>query len=117
MFYVFWTAGQGKYENFDKFSKYLESLSFPFPDIISWLVISAEVGASALLLVGLFVRWASIPLLVIMMSVYFVQRQNGWSYENNGVEFAVIYGLMLLVLFFSGGGRYLSLDFWVKGQR
>ena len=23
LFYVFWTAGQGKYENFDKFSKHL----------------------------------------------------------------------------------------------
>ncbi len=32
---------------------------------------------------------------------------------NNGIEFAVTYFVMLLVLFFSGGGRYLSLDFWI----
>lgn len=32
---------------------------------------------------------------------------------NNGVEFAVIYLIMLLALFFQGGGRYLSLDYWI----
>ncbi|MCG8325509.1 MAG: DoxX family protein [Thiotrichales bacterium] len=32
---------------------------------------------------------------------------------KNGIEFAATYFLMLLVLFFTGAGRYLSLDFWV----
>lgn len=32
---------------------------------------------------------------------------------NNGIEFAVTYFLMLLMLFFYGGGRYLSLDYWL----
>lgn len=34
---------------------------------------------------------------------------------NNGIEFAVTYLLMLLVLLFSGGGRYTSLD-WYLGR-
>lgn len=33
---------------------------------------------------------------------------------NNGVEFAITYFLMLLSLFFSGGGRYTSLDHWIR---
>ena len=33
---------------------------------------------------------------------------------NNGVEFAVTYLIMLLVLFFIGGGRYFSMDYWVR---
>jgi uncharacterized membrane protein YphA (DoxX/SURF4 family) len=33
---------------------------------------------------------------------------------KNGIEFAATYFLMLLVLFFMGGGRYLSLDYWIK---
>ncbi|HFD12411.1 MAG TPA: DoxX family protein [Crenotrichaceae bacterium] len=33
---------------------------------------------------------------------------------NNGVEFAVTYFIMLLSLFFSGAGRYLSIDYWVS---
>ncbi|RME32931.1 MAG: DoxX family protein [Gammaproteobacteria bacterium] len=32
---------------------------------------------------------------------------------NNGIEFAATYFIMLLTLFFIGGGRYLSLDWWL----
>lgn len=47
----------------------------------------------------------------------------GWFTEygnlvvlNNGIEFAATYFVMLLALFFAGGGRYISLDYWI-GQR
>ena len=32
---------------------------------------------------------------------------------NNGIQFAVTYFLMLLALFFTGGGRYISADYWI----
>lgn len=32
---------------------------------------------------------------------------------NNGIEFAATYFIMLLVLFFIGAGRYLSVDHWL----
>lgn len=32
---------------------------------------------------------------------------------NNGIEFAVTYFIMLFALFFMGGGRYVSLDYWL----
>jgi uncharacterized membrane protein YphA (DoxX/SURF4 family) len=32
---------------------------------------------------------------------------------NNGIEFAVTYLVMLLSLLFTGGGRYVSLDFYL----
>lgn len=31
---------------------------------------------------------------------------------NNGIEFAATYFIMLLSLFFTGAGRYLSVDYW-----
>ena len=44
----------------------------------------------------------------------------GWLTErgnfvvlNNGIEFAATYFIMLLVLFFHGAGRYLSVDYWI----
>ena len=44
----------------------------------------------------------------------------GWLSEkgslvilNNGIEFAVTYLVMLLSLFFTGGGRYVSLDYYL----
>jgi len=46
--------------------------------------------------------------------------QYGWLTDNgsfvilnNGIEFAATYLIMLLALFFIGGGRYLSLDYWI----
>ena len=44
----------------------------------------------------------------------------GWLTEkgtfvvlNNGIEFAMTGFIMLLVLLFQGGGRYINLDYWV----
>lgn len=33
---------------------------------------------------------------------------------NNGIEFSATYLIMLLVLFFMGAGRYVSVDYWLK---
>jgi len=33
---------------------------------------------------------------------------------NNGIEFAAMYFAMLLSLFFTGGGRYFSIDYWIR---
>ncbi len=33
--------------------------------------------------------------------------------SNNGIEWAATYFVMLLALFFLGGGKYLSLDHWI----
>ena len=33
---------------------------------------------------------------------------------NNGIEFAATYFIMLLTLFFIGGGRYISADYWLN---
>ena len=33
---------------------------------------------------------------------------------NNGIEFAVTYLIMLASLFFTGAGRFVSLDYWIR---
>ena len=118
LFYVLWTAGTGKIDSFDKFSGYLGTLGVPLPDIFTWLVIITEAGGAALLLVGLFVRWASVPLLIVMFFAgYLVHYQNGWPHEANGIEFAALYSLMILTLLCFGAGKYLSLDYWVSSKK
>ena len=34
--------------------------------------------------------------------------------SNNGIEWAATYFIMLLALFFLGGGRYVSADYWIS---
>ena len=41
-------------------------------------------------------------------------EHGGFVVSNNGIEWAVTYLIMLLALFFMGGGRYVSLDYWLK---
>ncbi len=33
---------------------------------------------------------------------------------NNGIEWAATYFIMLAALFFLGGGRFISLDYWIR---
>ena len=40
-------------------------------------------------------------------------ENGGFVILNNGIEFAATYFIMLLALFFMGGGRFLSLDYWL----
>ena len=116
--YVLWFAGVGKIDTFDKFSGYLGTLGVPFPEIFTWLVVVTEAGGACLLLIGLFVRWTSVPLLIVMFFAgYLVHYQNGWPHEANGIEFAAIYSLMLITLLCLGGGKYLSLDYWVSSKK
>ena len=118
LFFVLWYAGIGKVDSIDKFSGYLGTLGIPFPEIVSWLVIIIESGGAVLLLIGLFVRWASVSLMVIMFFAgYLVHYDNGWPHEANGIEFAATYGLMLFLLASLGSGKYLSLDYWVSSKK
>lgn len=34
--------------------------------------------------------------------------------SNNGIEFAATYFIMLLALFFTGAGRYVGIDYWIR---
>jgi uncharacterized membrane protein YphA (DoxX/SURF4 family) len=40
--------------------------------------------------------------------------RGGFVILNNGIEFAVTYLAMLFALFFSGGGRFVSVDYWLN---
>ncbi|GAB60404.1 HvfX family Cu-binding RiPP maturation protein [Rheinheimera nanhaiensis] len=156
-------AGWNKLQHFDDtvawFGNSDWGLGLPLPLLLTVLAIAAETLGALLLLLGLFTRLASIPLMVTMLvAIFAVHWPNGWlaiadssswlanerviqsaeqlqaakqllqqhgNYAwlthngsfvilNNGIEFAATYFVMLVSLFFSGGGRYTSLDYYVK---
>lgn len=158
---IFWMAGTKKYQSFDSIVAWFGNsewgLGLPVPELLAFLVTSVEIVGAILLLIGLAVRWVSIPLLLTMVvAAITVHWENGWlaiaegtgvfstdrtvaaierlerakdilqqhgNYSwlteqgsfvmlNNGIEFAATYSIMLLVLLFSGGGRYVSIDYW-----
>ncbi|MDT8310326.1 MAG: DoxX family protein [Methylophaga sp.] len=165
---VFWVAANNKWNPLDPDSSLQNTINWfankdwglglPFPELLAYLAWGAEYFGAILLLLGLAVRWVSIPLMITMLVAAFsVHWKNGWqaihdpmsafassnapeaierlsrakdilrehgNYSwltehgslvslNNGIEFAATYFVMLLVLFFIGGGRYLSVDYWL----
>ena len=153
---IFWMAGTQKLASIGATAQWFGNpdwgLGLPFPTLMAWAAALTETVGAVLLLVGLAVRWATIPLMVTMaVAAVTVHLQNGWlaiagsdtlaaqrltslldwlameypgRYElvtelgrpvilNNGIEFAATYFVMLLVLFFTGGGRYFSMDDWI----
>ncbi|MBY0417921.1 MAG: DoxX family protein [Pararheinheimera sp.] len=162
-------AGWNKYQGFSNTVEWFGNtewgLGLPAPVILAVLAIASELVGGALLLLGLFTRIITIPLMITMLvAIFAVHWPNGWlaisdasswladgtllhhqavveapeklatakailqehgNYDwltssgrlvilNNGIEFAATYFVMLFSLLFTGGGRYLSLDYWFK---
>ncbi len=160
---IFWMAGTQKLAHFEDtvawFGNPEWGLGLPFPWLMAVLAVSTELLGTVLLVLGLAVRWISIPLMATMVvATVTVHLKNGWlaiatgsglfaterteqaiqrlgiikdivrehgNYGyltehgnvvilNNGIEFAATYFIMLLALFALGGGRYLSVDYWLR---
>lgn len=70
------------------------------------LAVFAEVFCSLLLLLGLAVRLASVPLIITMLvAVFIVHGKDGLEQQEQGLLYLLIY----LVLLFAGGGSF-SID-------
>ncbi len=159
---IMWMAGSKKFADFPSTIEWFGNtdwgLGLPMPTVMATLVTGTEIIGAVCLLLGLGVRWVSIPLFMTMIGAMItVHWQNGWlaiaegsgffanertmeaairlekakeilqthgNYDwltetgsfvilNNGVEFAATYAIMLAVLFFYGGGRFVSLDYWL----
>ncbi len=100
------THGWQKIENF-------QLMSAGFPDPIGLgssaslvLIIFAEFGCSVLIILGLFTRLATIPLIIGMIVAAFVIHA-GDSFSK--VELSSLYSSLYIVLAILGAGKY-SLD-------
>ena len=101
------THGWQKIIHFD-----LLSAGFPDPfhlgsSISLILIIFAEFGCSILVLLGLFTRFAAIPLIIGMFIAGFIISANK-SFQ--AIELPTLYFSLYFVLIFLGGGRF-SLDY------
>ena len=80
---IFWVAGTQKLTAFDStvdwFGNTEYGLGLPFPYLMAGLATWAEIIGAILLLIGLAVRWVSIPLMATMLvAALTVHLKNGW---------------------------------------
>jgi putative oxidoreductase len=94
----------------EKFAENLAGQGFPMPLLLTYLVYFTESVAAACVALGLFTRLA-VAMIWVQMSVIIVvfQWQYGYFWTNRGIEFALLWWLLCIAIFFRGGGRY-SLD-------
>ena len=77
---VFWVAGTNKLDHFDSIIGWFGSMGLPFPTLMAVLATGAEVVGAVALLVGLGVRWISIPLMVTMaVAAITTHWHKGWQ--------------------------------------
>jgi putative oxidoreductase len=81
------------------------------PEISLGLATFAEVGCAALLILGLFTRWATIPLTITMMVAISTNLGEGFGQ----IEKALLFLMAYLALQFTGPGWY-SLDAQVRNR-
>ena len=92
--------------------------SFPDPigmgsAVSAGMAIFAEVVCALLVVVGLFTRFAAVPIVILLLvAAIVVHADDPWGKK----EFALIYCVPFLVLIFTGAGGY-SLDSLIQRGR
>jgi putative oxidoreductase len=95
-----------------------EAISFRDPfgvgaEISLGLATFAEVFCAGLLVLGLFTRWATIPLIITMAVAAFIAHgDDPFSRQEKALLYMIGYIVILLI----GAGRY-SLDAWISRRR
>ncbi len=91
---------------------------FGIPSVVNLtLAVLAEFVAGVMVLIGLRTRLATIPLMITMLTAAFVVHGGDPLFSSGGAskEFALIYFIAFLGIYFLGSGRY-SVDA-VTGRR
>lgn len=89
---IFWMAGTKKLANMDGTISWFGNadwgLGLPFPELLAWLATLTEVFGAIALLIGLGVRWISLPLMFTMIiAATTVHLKNGWLAIAEGAGF------------------------------
>ena len=80
---IFWMAGTKKLADMDSIIEWFGNpdwgLGLPFPTLMAWLATLTETFGAIALLIGLGVRWISVPMMFTMIvAAATVHWQNGW---------------------------------------
>jgi putative oxidoreductase len=114
----------------DGFIAILHAIGIPLADVVGWATIAIEIVGGLLILFGVFVRLAAVPMMIVLLAAIFtVHLPNGFSsiklmsYDASGAHFGqpgyetdLLYMAGLLALCIGGAGP-LSLDGYLNARR
>jgi putative oxidoreductase len=95
----------------------VESLGLPMPGLMAWLAVAGELLGGAGLIVGLLTPIAAFGVLCSMVAaIATVHWGNGLLAQNNGFEYPLTLGLVVLYFIARGAGP-LSVDAALQAAR
>jgi len=84
-----------------------KQMGVSFPLMWAYFAIFAESVGAICLAIGLFTRLAALIIWIEMgVIIVFFQWQFGYFWTVRGYEYALLWWLLCLAIFFRGGGRY-----------
>jgi putative oxidoreductase len=108
--YIFIQSGWGKWHHLDKVVQFFTSLGIPAANIQAPFVASVELGCGTLVLLGLFTRVASIPLIGTMVVAILTARMKDVADLSDFFSLSEYLFIVLLVWLIVKGAGALSLD-------
>lgn len=118
--YQFVVTGVGKFLHFPRMVAYFQSLGIPAPSFFAAVVGSIELSCGSLLFLGLYSRFAAIPLFSVVFVAYLTAERPALSALFTRFDTATFFAatpflfMYAVVLVFCFGPGKLSLDYWVK---
>ena len=89
------------------FGKWLSSIQIPYPEVSAWLASGSEFFCGLALVLGIYARWATLPLIVVMLvAIIYVHGANGFNISQKGFEYNFILIAALLTIFLQGPGKW-----------
>ncbi|MGD9914715.1 MAG: DoxX family protein [Rhizobiaceae bacterium] len=107
---LFVITGLGFISTSDGIAQYFTILNLPAPEILVWLVVALKLGASVLILIGLFTRWAALAMAAFCIAAPLIAHMN-WEDANEFQQFlkdiAIAGGFLALSV---AGAGAISVD-------
>jgi putative oxidoreductase len=105
-----------KWSNLDATAIWFHTLGIPLSGLFAFVTASAEIVGVVLLFLGLFTRFVSIPLMIVMIiATLTVHLGHGFSAGDGGFEIPLYYFIFLLIFASHGAGKF-SLDSLLFGK-
>lgn len=108
---IFLVSGVGKLQNLPKVTAFFESLNIPFATIQAPLVSGIEAVCGLLILIGLFTRLATIPLIIIMLVALITAKKEDITDFSTLLDQSEFLYLIILTWLAVYGAQILSIDY------
>lgn len=114
--WVFAQTGWGKVQNLAGVTEYFQSLGIPLAQIQAPMVAGLELICGILLLLGLFTRFAAIPLVPIMTVAILTAKLGDINAVSDLFSLSEFLFLALALWLIAFGGGKVSLDAWIQAR-